>query len=158
MHMTVHQFKLSKQSQVERELNRLKDLGFCYSSFGFKSLQTSKVIGCFSHQNWADKYVSQSLFSYDPLLQTACHIENHTILWSAVSIDSSEGYQVMQQRESVSGAKSGVTLAINDGRFQEIIAIGDYDEEIIFLERFTNHFTQILEARKMLKNLLLDSA
>jgi len=155
--MTVQQFKLSKQSQVEKELSRLKKLGFCYSSFGFKCLQTGKVIGCFSHQNWADKYVSQSLFSYDPLLQTACHTANHTILWSAVSIDSSEGYQVMQQRESISGARSGVTLAINDGSCQEIIAIGDYDKETIFLERFTNHFTQILEARKIVKNLLLDS-
>jgi Autoinducer binding domain len=137
---------------VQKELTFLKELGFSYASFGFKSLKTGEVFGCFSDPKWARFYISNDLFEHDPLAQTACVMANHKILWSAVSIDSSKGYEVMQERASVSGARFGVTLAINDGKVQEIIAIGDSAEENTFLKRFMRYFPQIQEVRRSIKH------
>jgi hypothetical protein len=151
-----HRLLTSQDFFVREELNLLKKLGFCYASFGFKELETQRVFGCFSDPNWAQVYTSKNFFNHDPLAQTACAVANHKILWSAVSIDSVEGYRVMVEREAISGARSGVTLAINDGHIQEIIAIGDSAREDIFLNRFIKCFTQIQEVRRIVKNVFLD--
>ena len=148
-------FDVQNENQIETQLRQIKDLGFCYASFGFKNLKTNKVTSCFSHKDWADLYISKALFSHDPLLHAACTTANRTILWSAVSIDSAEGYQVMMNRESMSGAKNGVTLAINNGHFQQIIDIGDDNDESAFLDKFIKNYSTIMQSRNIIERILL---
>lgn len=148
------------ESQINQHLKSIQALGFCYASFGFHNALNQEITACFSHKNWGNLYVSEGLYRFDPLLQLACQVSHaptvRPILWSALSSNSEIGHQVMIKRESLSGARFGMTLAINAGQFQEIIAIGDQDKEDIFMDRFKNHHGKIMQVRDSLKSLLVD--